>query len=521
MTRMGDIVQRHRTGRTDPVLAVLVTLTAAAAPVFALSGARAVLLVPLYWTLLLVFQTAFAVSAARVSRLYRAGEDEEQARAGRRFWRYCAFAFAIMAAGDLIQVARAIHGPLDRAAYMGTELLLITVVVGTLLLAVGLLRHPGRSGTPQEQTRLRLDTATVLAGAATFGILVVQLPTGATGVAWVVQFITTILIQPILFLVLIFGVLRLTFGGMSPFTRRAGAVLGSAAVLQAITQAIPEAVYLANGHGNFPAIGAALIGSGLAAIGARIQERQGRTQSAATAGPPERPFSRLPYAAMAATWVLAGGILIHQGLTWRSAAVLVGTMVTTALIVCRQLQAFQHINQLLRERDDLAARLSDLAYHDGLTGLANRTAFTDALARSLSSGVPVTVLLIDLDKFKPVNDTFGHATGDRLLIEVARRLRQQVGSDATVARLGGDEFAVLATGLTAEAGDTLAGHLRRVLSGTVLIDAATVTLSGTVGVATGTGADYNSDGLLHAADMDMYAQKNHAITAVATPTPQP
>ncbi len=92
-------------------------------------------------------------------------------------------------------------------------------------------------------------------------------------------------------------------------------------------------------------------------------------------------------------------------------------------------------------------QLRSLVHHDPLTGLANRILLYDrielALAHSQRSGLPVAVLLIDLDGFKPVNDTWGHAVGDRLLVEVAHRLSGQVRASDTVARLGGDEFVVV------------------------------------------------------------------------------
>ena len=133
-------------------------------------------------------------------------------------------------------------------------------------------------------------------------------------------------------------------------------------------------------------------------------------------------------------------------------------MITTALAMARQVTAFRHIEELLRERDVLTARLTEQAYHDALTGLANRALFMSRLAESLGRG-PVTVFLVDLDDFKPVNDSFGHATGDQLLIEVGARLRSLVRVGDTVARLGGDEFAILAGALDpdgrAEAADRL------------------------------------------------------------------
>jgi diguanylate cyclase (GGDEF)-like protein/PAS domain S-box-containing protein len=117
---------------------------------------------------------------------------------------------------------------------------------------------------------------------------------------------------------------------------------------------------------------------------------------------------------------------------------------------------FTDLSRLLRAEK----RLSYLAHHDSLTGLPNRLLFQDRLAQTLAqakrSGVQFTLIFIDLDNFKPINDTLGHAIGDRVLQEAANRLSGSVRECDTVARLGGDEFVILAPGLV---GDTDIGGL--------------------------------------------------------------
>ena len=98
---------------------------------------------------------------------------------------------------------------------------------------------------------------------------------------------------------------------------------------------------------------------------------------------------------------------------------------------------------LVRAED--ARRLHHAAHHDHLTGLANRGAFFDALTAAIGRG-PVSVLYLDLDGFKLVNDRFGHDAGDQVLVSVAERLEACVPEDALVARLGGDEFAIVVPG---------------------------------------------------------------------------
>ncbi len=121
----------------------------------------------------------------------------------------------------------------------------------------------------------------------------------------------------------------------------------------------------------------------------------------------------------------------------------------------------------ITERRENEAKLAYRALHDPLTGLPNRTLLTDRLEQAVRAVVRgkggVAVLYLDLDDFKDINDTYGHATGDRVLIEVARRLRGAVRPADTVARLGGDEYAVVAEGLPAPDALALAERVREAL----------------------------------------------------------
>jgi len=155
--------------------------------------------------------------------------------------------------------------------------------------------------------------------------------------------------------------------------------------------------------------------------------------------------------------------------------------------------------------------LAHLAFHDGLTGLANRALFTDrleqALRRIARSDRDVSVVYIDLDGFKNVNDSLGHAMGDKLIREVAAILTGAVRTEDTLARLGGDEFAILveATHGSNEAvriAERVIGALRQPLD----LRTARVNVSASVGIATG---DVSSTGssLLRDADNAMYWAK--------------
>jgi diguanylate cyclase (GGDEF)-like protein len=168
----------------------------------------------------------------------------------------------------------------------------------------------------------------------------------------------------------------------------------------------------------------------------------------------------------------------------------------------------------------LVDRLRHDALHDNLTGLPNRVFFQqrlgDLLARQRPSDLQIAVMLIDLDRFKEINDTLGHATGDLLLQEVAERLRRGVAAGVTVARLGGDEFALLApTQGGPEDAVAMAAHLRAELHRPFAYQNLQLEVSATIGVATAPLHGRDPSTLLRRADVAMYAAKNTAAGVAA------
>ena len=169
-------------------------------------------------------------------------------------------------------------------------------------------------------------------------------------------------------------------------------------------------------------------------------------------------------------------------------------------------------------RRALEAELQRQAFTDPLTGMPNRTLFRDRLESAVteSDGSPVTLLLLDLDDFKLVNDNLGHSAGDELLTTIAERLRAQVRPADVLARLGGDEFAILMEDLDPADAATLAGRLLAVVREPIRLASRDVMCTLSVGIATAAGGDgITAEQLLGNADLAMYAAKRGGRNAYA------
>ena len=248
-----------------------------------------------------------------------------------------------------------------------------------------------------------------------------------------------------------------------------------------------------------------------------------------TTGRDERSLGRLalPYVPLAVALAASVTLRILRG----PADLVLYTveLLVVVLVVLRQLVGLRD-NVLLTRRlstavDELRRgeiRLRHMALHDSLTGLPNRAAFTErtesALAAQDRHGGHLAVLYIDLNGFKAVNDTHGHAAGDALLVAAGDRIRDCLRIEDTVARLGGDEFAVL-TMLDADADDTIVARIAATLSVPFVVPTdsgpVTATVSGSVGMAVRSPGGPDAETLLRQADRAMYATKHRGADQFA------
>ncbi|MHB8461842.1 MAG: GGDEF domain-containing protein [Vulcanimicrobiaceae bacterium] len=151
------------------------------------------------------------------------------------------------------------------------------------------------------------------------------------------------------------------------------------------------------------------------------------------------------------------------------------------------------------------AELERIAATDALSGLPNRSAFFEGLRRELREGNVVALLYLDLDRFKPVNDRFGHAVGDQVLHIVADRLRRAVRAGDLVARLGGDEFAIAIIGDSESDVHGVVETVRSAIQRPMRVGTVTTSVGVSIGIARARGE--NADALVDAADRHMYEDK--------------
>ncbi len=417
----------------------------------------------------------------------------------RSAWRLLALAFASYLAGDVTWTVYELVGSKPYPSVADGFYLLFYP-----LLLWGVLRFPASRLNVSERLRLGLDLAVVAIGGTAVVIYVVLGPTIVQSGPDLLQ--TGISIAyPVGDMVLLVGL------GSVLLRRRAASSTSAlwflaAGLLFFITA---DLVYgwitlYSTYHGGDPVDSLYMISIALFAVAGAAQTSP-ELSTEARAQDARRQASWAPYIAVAVGF----GLLLFNE---RQLPLLPdGSLVIAAVL----LAALVSIRQFLAQRDLMSTqgRLSYQSLHDVLTGLPNRALLVDraeqTLARARRSSNPVAALFVDIDGFKHINDSFGHAAGDELLRVVAARLSGVVREADTVGRLGGDEFVVLLEDMAFDAGPELvAERICGLLSQPVdLQTTRRRTLSVTASIGIATGQRESADDLLRDADCALYEAK--------------
>ncbi|QYE35853.1 EAL domain-containing protein [Polymorphobacter sp. PAMC 29334] len=201
-------------------------------------------------------------------------------------------------------------------------------------------------------------------------------------------------------------------------------------------------------------------------------------------------------------------------------------LLVSPLVISMIYRQDQQLRRMVETRSDIAyekMKVSDLAYRDSLTGLANRLAFLDALkmASSVQPSRALAIGMVDLDGFKVINDTYGHRTGDELLVETAQRFQRLDMGDAVIARLGGDEFAVLLRDVGGP--DDAQRRLVRIANAfdePFVVGGHVFRLRASIGLAHDVSGAASSLSLINRADLAMYEAKRAHSSDIYTFEPE-
>ena len=198
----------------------------------------------------------------------------------------------------------------------------------------------------------------------------------------------------------------------------------------------------------------------------------------------------------------------HSHSSWAIAA----PVVSGSLLLVLFFLQFRHSAQLAQSLTQKSHRLQHLASHDALTALPNRALLSQRLSQAMRDAQRtdsrVAAMFIDLDGFKPINDSLGHAIGDQILVEVAQRLRQQIRPDACLARLGGDEFIVVVPNLPRpEDVDPLAERISKSLSQPYNVGSCELHITASIGISLSPTDTPSPDQLVQQAELAMHQAK--------------
>jgi diguanylate cyclase (GGDEF)-like protein len=441
----------------------------------------------------------YPVGVAATYAAWRASQRCSTSPRLRSAWRLLGLAFFSYLGGD---VAWAIYELAGNKPYPSAGDALYLAFYPLML--AGVLRFPSAQRTRGERVRLLLDLAVVAIGGSAVVIYVVLGPVALQGGSSALQKAFSIA-YPVGDMVLLVGIATLLLGRPLQCSRLALRVLAVALVFYVTSDLIFGYIALHSTYQTGDPIDLlSMVALMLLAIAAAAQQSPEVAEEVPSTEERQRP-SRVPYVAVAVGF---GLLLFSQ----RQGSLFPGLILTIAAVLLATLVS---VRQFLAQRDliNTQRQLSHQSLHDALTGLPNRALALDRaqqmLARARRQQVPIAALFIDLDGFKNVNDTFGHAAGDELLRIVAKRLLTVIRDADTTARLGGDEFVILLDGSTLDAGPELvAERLLEVLRQPYDVSeelGRQLSVTGSIGIAVG--INVTADELLRNADLALYAAK--------------
>jgi diguanylate cyclase (GGDEF)-like protein len=429
-----------------------------------------------------------------------------------RFWRVLSLAIFTYTAGMIVDLVVLVLNLLTggRLAYLGEQVLYPIAAVVTI---VAFVAFPVTKRAVTDRVKIGLDLATVLFGTATFVWYFFASRNWHPPESWGRLFASLIL--PALTLVAGFAILRITTSGANVISKPT-----TVCFVLAVAFAATSVFVIADAWSVAGRLGSMMQAIALMSVvvGVVVQRRAEPPRLASSGVGWRRPFTVLPYGALLATVALLL-MVIEARLDYRGWLVAIGVLALCGVVMARQLVSLWENSRLLSDNRDLTGRLRHEAYYDHLTGLVNRTPFTervsealvrvgDPSARPRDANRAVAVLFVDLDDFKIVNDSLGHQAGDDLLVAVGRRLRETVGATDTLGRLGGDEFAILIEDASSQSIPAMAERVIAALSSPLRLADIQVRVGASVGIAIAWDARTTCAELLRNADVAMYAVKN-------------
>jgi diguanylate cyclase (GGDEF)-like protein len=454
---------------------------------------------PDYTTLLsdLAFLPVSLVGAVLAWRTSRHPELEARSR---RAWSIVGAAFFFYWVGDVVfTIEENVGNPpfpsWADAAYLGFYLVLLW----------GVLSFPTPTRSRADRTKMWLDTGTVVIGAYMILWYFALGPTAhASGSSWFENFVS--LAYPIGDLVLVLAITRILLGQPPRGLGHSLGILASGLLLFVVADVAFAHLSFNDAYqgGDWPD-SLWMVAQVLMAVSAQYQywhkQRHGAQDERDV--PKVRAFSPLPYATVAASF----GLLAVVG--WREAAyplggLMLGALGVTTLVVSRQITA-------LRENLTLLSELHDLASTDTLTGLQSRRHFFELAEREFSLARrhqrDLSAMMIDIDHFKAINDTFGHAAGDDALLTLAKICRETLRGTDLIGRYGGDELVTILPSTDVSQATETAARIRSALDGLTLgSDGGEFCFTVSVGIATAEAAA-DLPQLLRRADRALYQAK--------------